>query len=60
MGDYSENIYFSTGTSTSQEIVDSWMESAGHRNNILDPQATEMGAGVHYDGRGTHSVQRFK
>ena len=30
----------------SQELVDAWMESPGHRENILDDQYTEIGIGT--------------
>ena len=48
-----ENI--SAGYSTPREVVAGWMNSPGHRNNILNPNYTEIGVGHYYlendDGR---------
>lgn len=33
---------------TSKEVVDAWMKSDTHRNNILDPAYTEIGVSVDY------------
>lgn len=42
-----ENIAYGTGAlGTPQSIVTSWMKSAGHRTNILDPAFREIGLGV--------------
>jgi uncharacterized protein YkwD len=38
-----ENIY--AGGSTPEEAMNSWMNSPGHRNNILNPQYREIGVG---------------
>ena len=38
-----ENI--AKGQKTSQHVFKSWMESKGHRKNILNPRYTEMGVG---------------
>jgi hypothetical protein len=40
----SENI--AKGPFTPSEVVDRWMNSSGHRKNILDRGASEMGLGV--------------
>jgi len=41
--------------------VDSWMNSPGHRANILDPQYNVIGVGVAYDGHLYYiSTQDFK
>lgn len=40
----SENI--AAGNATAQETMRQWMNSSGHRRNILDCTATEMGLGV--------------
>jgi len=39
-----ENIAF--GQRTPREVVNSWMNSAGHRRNILDPNFRQIGVGV--------------
>src|SRR6185295_2218657 len=39
-----ENIAY--GYSDAASVVNAWMNSAGHRANILNPMYTEMGAGV--------------
>jgi uncharacterized protein YkwD len=35
-----------------QSVVNGWMNSSGHRTNILDPQITEIGAAIAYSSRG--------
>lgn len=40
---WAENIAY--GQATPQEVVDDWMASPGHRENILDCQLTEIGVG---------------
>lgn len=53
-----ENIC--SGFSSPEAAVDGWMNSQGHRDNILDPEYTHMGAGVEMDGDGRfHWVQIF-
>src|SRR5689334_19895352 len=39
-----ENI--AAGYATPEAVVDGWMASPGHRQNILTPAFTDMGAGV--------------
>ncbi|WP_443112439.1 SafA/ExsA family spore coat assembly protein [Dehalobacter sp. DCM] len=39
-----ENI--AKGQRSAQEVVKSWMASAGHRQNILNPNFTEIGVGL--------------
>ncbi|HWM84395.1 MAG TPA: CAP domain-containing protein [Kofleriaceae bacterium] len=34
--------------SFAQSVVDEWMESSGHRHNILDPNARQLGVGVRF------------
>jgi uncharacterized protein YkwD len=41
-----ENIH--TGISTPEEAMDGWMKSAGHRNNILNPEYREIGVGYFF------------
>lgn len=40
-----ENIAF--GQPTPQDVVTAWMNSSGHRKNILDPNLKEIGVGYH-------------
>ena len=42
---YGENI--AMGQRTPHEVMVAWMNSAGHRRNILDPSFTHLGVGVH-------------
>lgn len=45
-----ENLAWGTGSEQSPvEIVDGWMHSPGHRENILRPAFTEIGIGVVFD-----------
>jgi len=56
----SENI--AAGSTTAQETMEQWMASSGHRRNILDCSAKEMGVGVASadDSRfGTYWTQEF-
>ncbi len=43
-GTIAENL--AKGPFSPSEVVERWMNSSGHRRNILRPGATEMGAGV--------------
>ena len=43
-----ENI--AAGRSTPEEVLRDWMNSPGHRNNILNPDYAEIGVGHHYRG----------
>jgi len=49
-GSYGENI--AVGQKTPQDVMAAWMDSDGHRRNILDPRFTHLGIGVHtsYEG----------
>jgi uncharacterized protein YkwD len=47
-----ENIAF--GQPTAQDVVTAWMNSAGHRQNILDPNLKEIGVG-YYNGYWTQN-----
>src|SRR5690554_1124906 len=44
-----ENIAY--GQRTAQQVVNTWMNSTGHRNNMLNPSYTHTGVGVASDGR---------
>jgi uncharacterized YkwD family protein len=50
-----ENI--AMGQKTPQEVMNSWMNSSGHRANILSPNFTEIGVGYVKDGN--YWVQQF-
>lgn len=53
-----ENL--AAGQSTPEQAMSDWMNSPGHRDNILRPEFTEMGVGVRAGGRyGTYWVQEF-
>lgn len=45
-----ENI--AKGQKTPSEVMNSWMNSTGHKNNILSPSYTEIGVGVAKDSNG--------
>ena len=48
-GHLGENI--AAGYKTPQEVVDGWMNSEGHRKNILNPAFTKIGVGYLYTGK---------
>jgi uncharacterized YkwD family protein len=50
-----ENI--AMGQRTAEEVVKGWMESPGHRQNILTPGFTHIGIG--YDTNGNYWTQQF-
>jgi uncharacterized protein YkwD len=50
----SENI--AAGNSTAQATLTRWMDSAGHRRNILDCSAKDMGVGVATDPGSTYGI----
>lgn len=55
-----ENI--AAGQPTPASVVDAWMNSPGHRSNILNSNFTEIGVGYIYDGNsyyGSYWVQMF-
>ena len=41
-----ENI--AAGYTTAEQVVNGWMDSPGHRENILNPNYTEIGVGYYY------------
>ena len=49
-----ENI--AAGQTTAAEVVEGWMNSPGHRANILNPDFTEIGIGYEYLENDTGSV----
>jgi uncharacterized protein YkwD len=55
---YAENV--AMGQRTPAEVVNGWMQSSGHRANIMNPTYTEMGAGYARDSNGrSYWVQVF-
>jgi uncharacterized YkwD family protein len=53
-----ENI--AMGQRTAQEVMNSWMNSSGHRANILNPNYTQIGVGLAIDRSGrNYWVQMF-
>ncbi len=60
-----ENIWYASGRFTwnpqklAQEIVDDWMSSPGHRENLLDPRFTHLGVGVSARGDTIRATQEF-
>jgi uncharacterized protein YkwD len=50
-----ENVAY--GQTTAREVVAEWMDSPGHRRNILDCELTEIGVG--FDDRGYYWTQNF-
>lgn len=60
-----ENIWEASGWDTSDDrrlagqIVKDWMESPGHRENILRPEYTHLGVGVAVRGGEVRATQNF-
>jgi uncharacterized protein YkwD len=53
-----ENI--AAGQKTAEEVMDGWMNSEGHRANILNPDFTHIGIGYVQGGDyGTYWTQLF-
>jgi uncharacterized protein YkwD len=53
-----ENL--AAGQRTPAEAVRDWMDSPGHRRNILEPEFTELGVGIRIGGQyGFYWVQEF-
>ncbi len=40
-------------------IMNSWLESSGHRKNMMDSHADRIGIGVAFDGHNYYAVQEF-
>jgi uncharacterized protein YkwD len=53
-----ENI--AHGQDSPAEVMNDWMNSSGHRANILEPVFTEIGVGVHISGGDIWWVQLFR
>jgi len=62
---YGENLFYSQGyaesTTTAKYLVDQWMNSPGHRANILNGSWTKMSAGVVFSSEGNwvYATQHF-
>ncbi len=58
---YSAGENIAAGQQTPQEVVTAWMNSPGHRDNILNPSFISLGVGIFYKegGYGYHWVQEF-
>lgn len=60
-----ENIWSGTGhqardpSRLARLIVNNWMSSAGHRENLLNPKFTDIGVGVAAQGRDIRATQVF-
>ncbi|MEU7581448.1 sigma-70 family RNA polymerase sigma factor [Streptomyces sp. NPDC041068] len=54
---YGENI--ARGQQTPASVMDSWMNSSGHRANILNCDFKEMGVGIHNGSGGPWWTQAF-
>ena len=52
-----ENL--SAGSTTPEQVMDQWMNSPSHRDNILFPDFTELGVGYYYDEDFKHSRRHF-
>jgi uncharacterized YkwD family protein len=52
-----ENI--AKGQKTAKAVMGAWMNSSGHRYNILNPDFTQLGVGYANDGGTTYWVQIF-
>ena len=58
---WGENI--AAGYPSAAAVVDCWMNSAGHRKNILNPNFRELGVGYFYDANTDYKtfwVQNFR
>ena len=60
-----ENIWYASGYNpgkihqVAKEIVDDWMTSPGHRENILEPRFTHLGVGVSARNGTIRATQEF-
>lgn len=59
-GYYAENVAWIGAEAQPDRLVRAWIDSPGHRQNMLNREAEYMGAGWSYEkGKGTYGVQRF-
>ena len=54
-----ENIFWASWHASAAEAMEAWMNSSGHRANILRTGWTEMGIGVHQGAGGSWWTQVF-
>jgi uncharacterized protein YkwD len=52
-----EPLPFHTYSSLGRSFVNSWLNSPGHRRNLLAKEAVQLGAGVAFDASGSFSNQ---
>jgi uncharacterized protein YkwD len=45
-----ENLLYASSGKSVASLVDAWMDSTSHRNNILSTSFTKAGIGVYYSG----------
>jgi uncharacterized protein YkwD len=55
---YGENVAY--GQPTPDVVMRDWMNSSGHRRNILSPNYTEIGVGAVQNGRSIYWTQSFR
>jgi hypothetical protein len=51
-----ENLYYTTFPLTAAGTVEAWMNSSGHRKNLLTPGMTLVGVGYALDVKGAKYV----
>jgi len=54
-----ENIYYQAPRNRPERAVQGWLQSPGHRRNLLNGKFTEMGVGYATNGRDHYYVQVF-
>jgi hypothetical protein len=62
IGEGGENIWSGSGynaNAVAEQIVADWMNSAGHRANILNAEYTHLGVGVAMEGAEIRATQNF-
>jgi uncharacterized protein YkwD len=55
---YGENVAY--GQDTPREVMNAWMNSRGHRQNILNPSYSSIGVGAVSSGRAIFWTQVFR
>ena len=56
----SENLFMSSGGTTNAQVVNTWMGSPPHADNVLDGAVNSVGVGIAHDGAGrTYVVADF-
>lgn len=56
---YSSDLTFSNNAKLAKTMVDDWMNSPKHRDNLLSPDFTHLGVGVSTRGRTIKATQEF-